>query len=132
MPITPESLAKPGTEHAHQVALFCWAAMNREKYPELEWMFAIPNGGLRDKITAVRLKAEGVRSGVSDIFLPAVREPYAGLFIEMKEPKKGKESDKQREFGDHVIVQGYVYRCCWGWEEARDLIVDYLEDRPCL
>lgn len=131
MPITPESIAKSGTEHSHQVALFIWAAMNRAKYPELEWMFAIPNGGKRDKITAAKLVAEGVRSGVSDIFLPAVRDPYAGLFIEMKD-MKGKESDKQIQFGAHVVKQGYVYRCCHGWEEARDLIVDYLEDRPCL
>lgn len=122
----PEDYAKAGTEHAHQVALFMWAAQNRLRYPELEWMFAIPNGGERNIRVAVRLKAEGVRSGVSDIFLPAGRKGHHGLFIEMKEPKKGKESDKQKEFGAHVGNQGYYYRCCFSWEEARDLIEWYL------
>lgn len=125
----PEDIAKPNTEHSHQSALFCWAAQNREQYPELEWMFAIPNGGIRDKITASRLKAEGVRSGVSDIFLPAGRGGMHGLFIEMKKPKNGRESDKQKEFGVHVVKQGYDYRCCYSWVEARDTIIFYLEQK---
>lgn len=127
MPITPESLAKPNTEHAHQVALFCWAAINRAKYPELEWMFAIPNGGLRDKVTAARLKAEGARSGVSDIFLPAARYGHNGLFIEMKKPGELKgESENQKAFGLHVGNQGYYYIVCDHWEKARDVIEWYL------
>lgn len=127
MAITPESLAKANTEHAHQVALFCWAAINREKYPELEWMFAVPNGGLRDRITAARMKAEGVRSGVSDIFLPAARKGHHGLFIEMKKPGELKgESDRQKEFGAHVGNQGYYYVVCDHWEKARDIIEWYL------
>jgi len=67
----PETLAKAGTEHAHQAALFCWAAHSTQIYPELLWLFAVPNGGQRNIVTAVRLRAEGVRSGVSDIILPA-------------------------------------------------------------
>ena len=34
--ITPEQLAKSGTEHGHQAALFCWIALNIDRYPELE------------------------------------------------------------------------------------------------
>jgi hypothetical protein len=124
----PASYAKAGSEHAHQVALFMWASQNREKYPELEWMFAIPNGGLRDKIVAARMKAEGVRAGVSDIFLPAARGRYHGLFIEMKAPGKlSGESDKQKQFGAHVSEQGYYYRCLDNWDDARELICWYLD-----
>lgn len=128
MPITPESLAAAGTENAHQSALFCWAAYNREKYPELEWMFAIPNGGFRTKVEAVRMVASGVRSGVSDLMLPTPRGGYHGLFIEMKKPGElKKESEKQKEFGAHVGKQGYFYQVCDHWEKARDLIISYLE-----
>jgi len=90
--MTPEQLAKSGTEHAEQTALFCWAAMAAnhgfitadimESYtanafrantpvPELKWLHAIPNAGARgNKVAASQLKAEGVKAGVADILLP--------------------------------------------------------------
>jgi hypothetical protein len=122
----PVNLAKAGTEHAHQCALFCWAANNREKWPELEWMFAIPNGGERNKVVASRLKAEGVKSGVSDIMLPVARRGYLGFFIEMKEPKRGRESEKQAEFGQFVKNNGYLYIVGYGWESAAQYIAWYM------
>lgn len=121
----PEDYAKAGTEHAHQVALFMFFAQNREKYPETEWMYAIPNGGERNIAVAGRLKAEGVKTGVSDICLPVFRGGFHGLYVEMKKPG-GKESEKQKEFGTFLKTQGYMYQCCDHWEKARDLIVDYL------
>ena len=63
---TPEQIARAGTEHAHQAALFCWLRRKTHYHPELEWIFAVPNGGSRDKITAGKLKAEGVTPGVFD------------------------------------------------------------------
>jgi hypothetical protein len=123
--MSPEQIAAAGTEHAHQCALFCWISKQIEQYPELQWVFAIPNGGERSASQAARLKAEGVKSGVSDIFLPFPKKGYSGFFIEMKKPK-GKESKEQKEFGSFVTVQGFLYSCCIGWEEARDAIKWYL------
>lgn len=132
----PDKYANASTEHAQQVALFMWAAQNREKYPQLEWMFAVPNGGERNVAVAARLKAEGVRSGVSDIFLPAPGYTAGfvvafGLFIEMKKPKSegkaaGRESENQAKFGAHVTTQGYRYVVCYSFQEARDAIIEYL------
>lgn len=134
--ITPESLAAAGTEHAHQKAVFCWAANNFNKWPELQLMFAIPNGGLRDKITAGKLKAEGVKAGVPDIFLPipkynAIGMEIAGLFIELKRPKsigmnKGIISIKQSDWIDKLRVEGYRAETCFGWQEAVEVIEGYL------
>lgn len=125
---------RSGTEHAAQVALFMWASEPEQvaKYPELAWMFAIPNGGLRDKITAANLKAEGVKDGVSDVFLPVVRGSWSGLFIEMKRPngaqgRAGKSTPKQREFVDEMRSRGYGAMVATGFEEARDAIIGYLE-----
>lgn len=126
--MTPEQLAKPGTEHSHQVALFCWASQQFEKWPELKWLFAIPNGGQRNIIVAASLKAEGVKSGVSDICLPVARSTFHGLYIEMKKPG-GKESPQQIRFGEFLTAQGYLYKCCDHWDLARDTIVNYLKEQ---
>lgn len=132
--ITPESLADPGTESAHQKALFCWAALPETlaKYPELALMFAIPNGGERNKVTAARLKAEGVKAGVPDIFLPVARcvggeYSHFGLFIEMKK-SKGVLSDAQDDWHGKLLRQGYMVNVCFGWQEAVNAIIDYLEN----
>lgn len=123
----PEDIAKANTEHAHQCALFCWAS----QFPELKYMFAIPNGGERNPIVAARLKAEGVKSGVSDIMLPLARGKFHGLFIELKKPagsasQAGKESTAQIAFGNYLSSQNYAYTCSVGWEAARDVLINYL------
>lgn len=121
--MTPEQYAKSGSEHAHQVALFMWA--QQSGIAELKLMFAIPNGGLRDKRTATRLKAEGVKSGVPDIFLPVARKECWGLFIELKKPG-GRVSEEQYEWIYELRKQGYGAAVCVGWEAARDVILQYL------
>jgi len=123
----PEQLCKAGTEHGHQMALFQWARQSEDDYPELKWMYAIPNGGLRTPAQAAALKAEGVKAGVSDICLPVSRHSYHGLYIEMKKPG-GKESAPQIEFGEFLRSQGYLYQCCDHWELARDVIINYMQD----
>jgi len=121
--ITPETLAASGTEHGHQAALFCWAAS--EPGTQLKFMFAIPNGGERAPVTASRLKAEGVKSGVLDIFLPYPIRPHHGLFIEMKiKPKK--PTDNQIKFARQMRMQGYKTALCYTWEEGREAIRRYL------
>ena len=61
------------TESEEQQTLFRWAAMQCGKYPELALMFHIPNEGKRSWMTGGRMKAEGLKSGVPDIFLPVPR-----------------------------------------------------------
>lgn len=126
----PEDIAKANTEHSHQAALFCWSNQNLDKYPELKWLYAIPNGGARDRATAGRLKAEGVKSGVSDVCLPVPSLGSHGLYLELKKPGAlNQESDNQKEFGAFLIENGYTYYCCDSWERARDIIVTYMNDR---
>lgn len=135
--ITPEDLAKTGTEDGAQMAVFCWAADSVGKYPELKWLHAIPNGGQRNVIEAGKLVAAGTRSGVWDIFLPCPVQTewanqYAGLYIEMKQEKRrnqknGGLTEEQLEFGEYAEKMGYFCCVCYTWEEARDVIVNYLE-----
>jgi hypothetical protein len=133
MALDPANYAKAGTEHAHQVALFMWASLpeQQQRFPELKHMFAIPNGGERNKIVATRLKAEGVKSGVPDVFLPVPRKGVAGLFIELKRPKsdgkaKGRASGKQGDWSMALQSQNFGVFLAEGWEAARDVIILYL------
>lgn len=129
----PEAYAKPDNEHSHQVALFMWVALEGvRQVPELTLLFAIPNGGARNIKVAVKLKAEGVKAGVPDLFLPVARGGWHGLFVEMKAPSqkpkksgKGGVSEEQRTFGEKVQAQGYGWCVCYGWEEARDILLAY-------
>jgi hypothetical protein len=123
--MTPEQIAAPGTEHSHQAALFCWMAQHFHIWPELKWAFAIPNGGERNIIVASKLRAEGVKAGVSDICIP-VRRLYAGFYLEMKKPG-GKESKEQKQFGEFVVSQGYLYKCADHWAIAADYIARYMD-----
>lgn len=106
--ITPQDLAKPDTEHAHQAAYF--AALNSDSRIPRDhplWQsvrlhaHAIPNGGDRDIITAGKLKATGVKAGVWDVFVPVpVCRPSQfdvyqdvwrhGLYLEFKKPARRK------------------------------------------
>ena len=93
----PEDLAKSGSEAAHQTALFAWAALQLQRWPELRWLHHIPNGGSRGdtaqgrQIRGAQLKAQGVRTGVADLCLPVKRGAYSGLYIEMKKPAEAKQ-----------------------------------------
>lgn len=126
--MTPEQLAKSGSEHAHQTALFAWAAIlaNTGRW-ELSLLFAIPNGGLRDKITAAKLKAEGVKPGVSDLFLPVPRGKWHGLFIEMKILGNEKPKPAQVQFMNDMKKMGYGACVCVGWLQAATTILAYLD-----
>jgi len=43
--------------------------------------FAIPNGGLRNIKVAAKLKQEGVKAGVADLFVALSNGKYHGLFM---------------------------------------------------
>jgi hypothetical protein len=126
------------SEHTEQVKLFRWADLQASFNPELDLMFAIPNGAKlpytkvwrRGKLVRVCpqarwLKAEGMRPGVWDIFLPVARGGYNGLFIEMKF-SKNRLTAEQIEFGDTVKGQGYQAVVCHGYSEAKEAIMQYL------
>lgn len=126
--ITPDQLASSGTEDGHQLALFCWIALDGLKlYPDLKWLHHIPNGGSRDKREAAKLKGMGVKSGVPDLCLPIKRGAYSGLYIELKKPMKGKVSPQQSEWITHLQSQGFGAIVCHGWLVARETLISYLD-----
>lgn len=113
-------------EDNEQIFLFQWATLQSCKYPELELLFHIPNGGKRNAREAARFKRMGVKPGVPDLFLPVPRGEYHGLWIEMKS-SKGKTSKNQKDMLEKLNKQGYKAVVCFGWEEAAETIKRYLE-----
>lgn len=153
------------TEHAHQAALFMWAnmaarfglnaandkfsytepgwALNYQKFERFEpieplkWFHAIHNQGHGDVIRGAKAKAEGVKAGVFDMFLPVpVRYEggfnkalpatyYAGLYLELK-VGKNQPSNDQLAFQTYARGMGYAAEIAWGWIEARQKLLQYL------
>ena len=136
--VTPEQLAKSGSEDGNQAALFCWAATVTAQYPQLKYLFAIPNGGSRHIAEATKMVATGLRKGVPDIFLPwsrAIRNyELHGCFIEMKTEKRRKQKnggleDDQIEWIEYLEQAGYYCKVCYSWIEAKDALIAYLEGK---
>lgn len=175
MTVTPESFCN-GSESGEQRALFCWTAhyaaqafacydagaspggyYNLQLAQALRMLFAVPNGDQRGdgtskgaQIAGARLKAEGLRDGVPDIFLAhsvcAVRKypfhetpqiicqvNWHGLFIEMKRPSLKSERNpnagckpEQLDWHMRLREQGYCVIVCYSWIEAREAILSYV------
>ena len=111
---------KMNSEHNEQIRLIAWA-----KSMDLP-LFAIPNGGLRNRLVAAKMKREGVRAGIPDLFLPCASRGAHGLFIEMKREKGGRTSAAQKEWIARLRDAGYAVEVCRGFDEARKAIERYL------
>ena len=62
-----------------------------------------------------------------DLFLPAARENFHGLYIEMKRKAGGRVSADQKVWIDALSKQGYAVRVCLGWEDAARTLEKYLQ-----
>lgn len=106
------------SEHEEQVALVQWF---RDNFKEPDYIiFAVPNGGFRGTKEAERLKAEGVKSGVSDLIILTHNRV---IFLEMKK-LNGKLSDKQKEFNENVEYLGHISIVGYGATDASEKILE--------
>lgn len=97
------------------------------------FLFSIPNGakigGLVAKsghpVAASILKAEGMTSGIPDLFLALPRCGCHGLFIEMKTPV-GSLEPGQREYLELFALQGYAVALCRSLDEFEAVVNSYM------
>lgn len=122
----PRSQAWQGNEHEEQKHLITLVRLRVGAFPELSRLFAVPNGGHRNAATAGKMKAEGQKSGVPDLFLPVRRDGAAGLWVEMK-TAKGSVSPNQWDWMTFLHRAGYRVRLCNCPERALSILTDYLE-----
>lgn len=116
------------SEHSEQVALMQWAELAQAHRPLLGLLYAVPNGGQRHPATAAKLKKEGVKRGVPDLHLPVARCGLHGLYLELK-AADGRLSTEQKRWRDMLVAQGYGVAVVYGFEQARAVLEDYLDDK---
>ncbi len=107
----------PGKEYHMQKAAY---RMCRFLLPDvLTWH--TPNGGHRDSVEAKLLMADGVVSGVPDLFVASPRGRFAGLFIELK-VKGGAVSPDQARMMDYLTNQCFAVAVVWNLDALETLL----------
>ena len=94
-------------------------------YPEAKFIHAIPNGARVNIGQAVKLKKQGLLSGVPDVFVPLPTFDHHGLYIEFKVPR-GKLSQAQKEFSYHCDDYSYLHLVCYSARDAVAAVRKYL------
>jgi hypothetical protein len=108
-------------ESWHQRQLVQWA----KQFGWGQMLFHIPNETTSGQGWVIRNRQMGCRKGVPDLMLAYPKGGRHGLFIEMKKPG-GRLSNEQKKWLSNLNTLGYEAKCCYGWEEARDVIQGYL------
>ena len=110
---------KIGSESLEQQSVITYCAFQAWRLPNADRIYHIPNEGKRSVTEAARLKAEGLKPGVSDLCLPVPLNGYHGMYIEMKRPDhKNKPTKYQKDWLDYFNSVGYKAVVCYGYEDA--------------
>lgn len=137
-PRKPKATKPPvPTEHQEQKVLFQLAKMFGGRLPELELLYAVPNGaklpytfnamGKRISKQAGILKQEGLKAGVLDLQLPVARQGFHGLYIELKRSDHSNHpTPEQLWWIGRLRAEGYRCEVCYGCDAAWTVIQDYL------
>lgn len=125
-------------ESREQTYFFNWINAHFPEHAR-NLVFAIPNGGSRAAIQlrqpdgsfkrvsleGKRLKMEGVKAGVPDVFISVPRGTYHGFYLEFKKPSVNKLSHEQALFFDSATRNGYRCLMVNNYMEARKAILEY-------
>lgn len=89
--------------------------------------YAIPNGGSRNYLEAVSLKKAGLLKGVPDLCIPMASAGKHSLYIELKRATKtSRVSPEQKEVIESLNQHGNLAVVCYGFDQAKKVIEDYL------
>lgn len=111
-------------EERMQIEFFNQVPIFFPKLPS-KLLFCIPNGDSRNIVEAKNLKAQGVKSGVSDVLLLIPQKGYSCLCLEFKTPV-GKQSEEQITFQYQSERAGNKYVVVRSVKEAIDVLKWYL------
>src|SRR5689334_24968151 len=132
--MTKDVRAKVPTEDYEQIKLATWLTKNNILF------YAIPNGGHRHMLEAMKFKRMGVQSGVPDLCIPipsttlagGVNKSFHALYIELKRVSGGTISDNQLYWKEMLSKYGYLSVICKGADAAIQVVKDYLGLAPIL
>jgi len=74
---------------------------------------------------AAMMKAEGLRSGVPDVFMAMPRGEYHGLFLEFKS-HTGRLTENQKVYAINLRSMGYQVEIVRSFDEARLAVTRYM------
>lgn len=121
---------KRGTEEQDLcVAFMAWVRLSSKLWPELEFIFHVPNGGGRSKREGGILKAMGVKPGVADYILPIARGGHPALWLEAKS-KDGVLSPAQKDLFPKMAAQGMHIVVCYTLDQMIHAVTAYLTLAP--
>ena len=125
MDIAKNPKPKSPTEAQLQTACLTWF---KAQHPT-RLIFHIPNGGSRHPLEAKHLKAQGVRKGIPDLFIPEPCTNAAGLFIEMKRDTRQKPRPEQAEMLAALNNKGYAVALCGNFEHFQKVVNEYFDPK---
>lgn len=108
------------TERQEQILFVTW--VRKQGYR----LSASANGGSRHMLEAINLKRMGVSAGFPDIEIPIPCGHYHGFYVEMKRQKGGRLTPEQAEWLSYLREQGYFAQMAKGFEEAKQMFLDYI------
>jgi hypothetical protein len=132
-------------EKDHGRALIRAVDAHLGQWPELRWLFHVPNGGKRERVSVLKngvplikngnvvtycpagkeLQLQGQKSGVPDYHLPVKRGDCPGMVFELKRFGE-KATEEQEKWLVHYASQGWVSRLFDDWQAAWDGLLKYL------
>lgn len=115
-----QKLPSEPLESAEQIGFVNWF---ESKFSGVR-IFAIPNGGHRAMSVAKAMKAEGVKAGVPDLFVPAW-----GLWIEMKRQTSGRVSADQADWHRYLENVGHYVIVGKGAADASSQVISFVRDK---
>ena len=126
--IKPRTKRNAQPEAIEQAKVIAWARANERNYPYLWMLHSSLNGLKRTKNAQGKAKAQGMLSGVPDLFLPVKNNNFVGLYIEMKSAK-GRVSVEQSRYLKCAAENGYSVVVCYSAVDAINTIKSYLEQQ---
>lgn len=120
------------SEHEEQCAVVRWFKIQYPKYADC--VLSIPNGShlagstIQRAKKMQRMKKEGLKIGASDLFFAIPTGRFHGLWLEMKDEGKTKDSVSVPQW-EHItlmIQMGYEAKWAAGFNESREIIESYM------
>lgn len=124
-------------EWREQEIIFAWVRKYQQQYPELNLVFSMPIGEKRPKVqnkngqwycpTGQRLKMQGAKDGLPDIWCCHARHGYHGIGIELK-PMRGNQPSLEQETVLRQLKEAGWFACVrYGHKQVIDTLKKYLE-----
>jgi hypothetical protein len=114
-------------EHDAQAEFIAWCAEHKGKHWQLDWFFAVPNGGYRAWSEKAGFVAEGVKSGVPDLLNLIPHGGYNFLAIEVKTSGNKKPKPNQLKWHAHLSECGGLVVVAVGLAEIKAAACRYFE-----